>query len=488
MSGNGGGSLGRAGFVSRFGLRDETGVAQAREVIDQVRAARLSSVRIAFADQHGLLRGKTIAASAVGDALENGVSMTTTLLLKDTSHRTVFPVWKAEAVLGSDALRGASDFIMVPDPSTFRVLPWAPSNGWMQADAFFPDGAPVPLSTRQVARDALTALDEAGYRYRTGLEVEFHVMRLLDPRLAPEDATHPAAPPDVELLAHGYQYLTESRYDELEPVMELLRSTAEALNLPVRSMEVEFGPSQIEFTFHPVDGLGQADNMVLFRSAVKQVCRRHGYHATFMCRPALPNVFSSGWHLHQCLLDADGTNVLVPQSDAELLSPVGRRFVAGLLAHARAACLFTTPTINGYKRYRPYTLAPDRVHWGRDNKAAMIRIIGGPGDTGTRIENRVAEPAANPYLYYACQLRAGLDGLRRGLEPPAATDAPYETPAEKLPASLAEAVVAARADPVLRESMGPAFVDYFADIKEAEVARFLSEVTDWEQREYFEML
>ncbi len=488
MNGTGGGSLGRAGFVSRFGLRDDAGAALAAEVADQVASSPLTTLRIAFADQHGLLRGKTVAASAITDALENGVSLTTTLLLKDTSHRTVFPVWKADVVLGSEALRGASDFIMVPDPSTFRVLPWAPSSGWMLADAYFPDGTPVPLSTRQVARDALAALGEAGYAYRTGLEVEFHVMRLVDPKLAPADATHPATPPEVALLAHGYQYLTETRYDELEPVMELVRSTAEALHLPVRSMEVEFGPSQLEFTFHPVDGLAQADNMVLFRSAVKQVCRRHGYHATFMCRPALPNLFSSGWHLHQCLVDAAGANALMPQTDGELLSPVGCHFVAGLLAHARAACLFTTPTINGYKRYRPYTLAPDRVHWGRDNKAAMIRVIGGRGDAGTRIENRVAEPAANPYLYYASQLHAGLDGLKRGLEPPAAAVAPYETPAEKLPASLAEAVAAARADTTLRESMGPAFVDYFADIKEAEVARFLSEVTDWEQREYFEML
>ncbi len=481
------GSLGRAGFVSRFGLRDADGVALAAEVAEQVGASGLSSLRVSFADQHGLLRGKTVAAEAIGDALENGVSMTTTLLLKDTSHRTVFPVWKAEAVLGLDSLRGASDFIMVPDPATFRVLPWAPSSGWMLADLYFPDGTPVPLSSRRVARDAIAALAGAGYTYRTGLEVEFHVMRLVDPKLSAVDATHPAAPPEVTLLAHGYQYLTESRFDELEPVMELVRATAEGLRLPVRSMEVEFGPSQVEFTFHPADGLEQADNMVLFKSAVKQVCRRHGYHASFMCRPALPNVFSSGWHLHQCLVDEHGDNAMVPPDAGELLSPVGRRFVAGLLEHAAASCLFTTPTINGYKRYRPYTLAPDRVHWGRDNKAAMIRVIGGAGDQGTRIENRVAEPAANPYLYYACQVHSGLDGISRGLEPPEPCDAPYETPARSLPASLVEAVQAARADEVMRSAMGEGFVDYVAAIKEAEIARFMSEVTDWEQREYFEM-
>lgn len=482
------GSHGRSAFVSRFGLRDDDAAARAAEVVERVRASELSSVRIAFADQHGILRGKTIMAADIADALGNGVAITTTLLLKDTSHRTVFPVWQSEAVMGLDALRGASDFLMVPDPATFQVLPWSPTTGWMLSDLYFPDGDPVPLSTRQIGRDAVNALAARGFIYRTGLEVEFHVMRLCDPRLAPADATHPASPPDVELLAHGYQYLTEARYDELEPVMELIRATAAGLGLPIRSMEVEFGPGQIEFTFHPADGLVQADNMVLFRSAVKQVCRRHGYHATFMCRPALPNLFSSGWHLHQSLVDpVSGNNALMPDDAGELLSRTGRHFVAGLLEHAGAACLFTTPTINGYKRYRPYSLAPDRVHWGRDNKGAMLRIIGGPGDPGTRIENRIAEPAANPYLYYASQIHSGLDGLRRHLEPPEPSDAPYEAKAPVLPASLMEALVLTRADKEFREYFGERFIDYITTMKEAEIARFNSEVTDWEHREYFEV-
>jgi len=485
---SGTGSLGRRGFVSRLGLRDADGAARAAEVIDRVGASELSTIRIAFADQHGILRGKTVMAADVADALDNGVAMTSTLLLKDTSHRTVFPVWQPEAIMGIDALRGASDFIMVPDPDTFRVLPWSPGSGWMLSDLYFPDGEPVPLSTRQIGRDAVSTLEAEGFTYRAGLEVEFHVTRLLDPKLAPADATQPPTPPEVELLTRGFQYLTELRYDELEPVMELIRDTAAQLGLPVRSMEVEFGPSQFELTFHPADGLAQADNMVLFRSAVKQVCRRHGYHATFMCRPALPNLFSSGWHLHQSLVDkASGDNAMVPDDAGALLSGTGRRFVAGLLEHAAAACLFTNPTINGYKRFRPYTLAPDRVHWGRDNKAAMLRVVGGPGDAGTRVENRVAEPAANPYLYFAAQIHTGLDGLRRRLEPAAPSDAPYETDAPRLPATLMDAVAAARADEVLRDGFGERFMDYFITLKEAEISRFMSEVTDWEHREYFEL-
>ncbi|RZI38195.1 glutamine synthetase, partial [Herbaspirillum sp. HC18] len=133
--------------------------------------------------------------------------------------------------------------------------------------------------------------------------------------------------------------------------------------------------------------------MVLFRSAVKQIARRHGYHATFMCRPKLPNVFASGWHLHQSLVSrSTGENAFMAK-DNSVLSPFGKHYLAGLIEHARASTVFTTPTINGYKRYRSYSLAPDRAIWGRDNRGVMIRVLGGPGEAATRLENRIGEPA-----------------------------------------------------------------------------------------------
>ena len=239
------------------------------------------------------------------------------------------------------------------------------------------------------------------------------MLKLEQDRIRPEDATQPPPPPPVSLLAYGYHYLTEIRIDQLDPVIQLLAPQLRALGLPIRTFEGEFGPSQLEVTFSPVADLDAADNMMLFRSAVKQICRRAGYHATFMCRPGVPNLFSSGWHLHQSLRETkSGKNAFAPKDDNEPISAIGRHFIAGLLKHARASCLFTTPTINGYKRYKPYSLAPDRAIWGRDHKGAMLRVVtGGAGDPGTRIENRVGEPAANPYLYMASQvdLRARRD-------------------------------------------------------------------------------
>lgn len=481
-------STGRGDFVARHGLYAPEQRRLAGEIAERIVKDGLDVVRLSFADQHGLLRGKALTADAAISAFASGCSMTTSLLAKDTSHRTVFPIWQSGGGMSLDGMTGAADLLMVPDPSTFRVLPWAGNTGWMLCDIYFPDGTPVPFSTRALMASALAELSGAGYDYLAGLEVEFHLFRMDDPQLRPEQSTQPAAAPAVSLLGHGYQYLNEYRQDLLEPVMELLRRDLVALGLPLRTMEVEFGPSQCEFTFHPGSGLVAADNMMLFRSAVKQICRRNGLHATFMCRPGLANLFSSGWHLHQSLLDpASGGNVFIPETDDALLSPVGRQFVAGLLRHARAGMVFSTPTINGYKRYRPNSLAPDRLLWARDNRGAMLRAVGGAGDPGTRIENRIGEPAANPYLYMASQIWAGLDGLRRAEEPPPPSDTPYDSAAERLPTNLMDAVDALDGDGFFRGAMGDAFVDYLVTIKRAEIARFLDSVTDWEQREYFEL-
>ena len=353
------------------------------------------------------------------------------MFAKDTSHRTVFPVFTAGGGFGMKEMEGAADVLMVPDPTSFRVLPWSPATGWLLCDVYFADGRPVPFATRNLYKTVLDKLAKRGYDFVAGLEVECHIFKLDDPKMSPEDAGQPGQPPSVSLLSHGYQYLTEQRYDQMEPVLDIIRRDIQALGLPLRSIEVEFGPSQCEFTFQPTTGLEPADNMILFRSAVKQIARRHGYHATFMCRPKLPNVFASGWHLHQSLVSrGSGENAFMSKEGGEVLSAFGRHYLAGLLQHARASAVFTTPTINGYKRYRSYSLAPDRAIWGRDNRGVMIRVLGGANDPATRLENRIGEPAANPYLYMASQILSGLDGVDRALDPGPSADTPYETKGE----------------------------------------------------------
>jgi glutamine synthetase len=442
----------------------------------------LKQVRFSFADQHGVLRGKTLAVSAVPSALKSGVGFPSSLLLKDTSHRTVFPAFTTGGGVGIADFQGAGDVLMAADTSTFRVLPWAPDTGWVLCDLKLQDGRPVAFDTRAILKAALEKLKP--HELVCGLEIECHVFKMVAGNLRPEDAGQPGSPPEVALLTTGYQLLTENRHDQLEPVFELIRNNLQGLELPLRSFEVEFGPSQIEITLSPLPALAAADAMVLFRSAVKQVARRHGYHATFMCRPKLPNVMSSGWHLHQSLTRS-GKNAFV--SEKEDLSETGRHWLGGLLNHARGACAFSTPTINGYKRYRPYSLAPDRIVWGKENRGALLRVVGGPGNAATRIENRIGEPAANPYLYIASQVWSGLDGLAARPNLPRSADTPYEAKAELLPRTLDEALEALRKDKALRAGFGEPFIEYFLRIKEAEIARFNLEVSDWEHREYFDL-
>src|SRR5207302_527055 len=195
------------------GVRRETAPAirlGRMNVLKEIESRALKAVRFSFADQHGILRGKTLASAEVKTALERGVTVTSTLLLKDTAHRTVFAAFTPGGGVGMPEMQGAADVLMIPDPSTFRVLPWAPDTGWFLCELQFQDGRPLPYCTRQLLRKAIKSL---GYEFIAGLEVEFHVFRILNANLRPSDAGQPGTPPDVELLSTGYQYLTEQRYD-----------------------------------------------------------------------------------------------------------------------------------------------------------------------------------------------------------------------------------------------------------------------------------
>jgi glutamine synthetase len=475
-------------FAERFGLWSDEQQAQAREIIGRIDAGELDVLRFAWPDQHGVLRGKTLVAEAARSALARGVNLTSTLLAKDTSHRSVFPVFSAGGGFALEGLQGGADFVVLADPSTFRMLPWAPRTGWVLCDAYMKDGQPCPFATRRILQRAIDRLGTRGLEFVAGLEVEFHVFKLDEAHMALADAGQPGTPPAVSLLTHGHQYLTELRYDRVDGLMDLLRTQLQALGLPLHSLEIEFGPSQFELVFGPTAGMAPADTMVLLRSAIKQICQRNGYHATFMCRPKIPNVMSSGWHLHQSLQHAKGGgNAFMPEAGGSVLSPLGMHYLAGLKAHAVGAAALASPTLNGYRRYRPFSLAPDRAIWAQDNRGAMLRVLGAPGDNASRIENRVGEPTANPYLYLASQLFAGLHGIAERLDPGPSADAPYETPAEQLPRSLDAALAALQADAVLVEGLGKPFVDYYCHIKQAEIARFNLEVTEWEHREYFDM-
>jgi len=486
-------------FAERCGVHDAAREQAVARVARLVEAQGLELVRFSWCDLHGVLRGKTLVASAAERALREGVGLVSTLMLKDTSDRTAFKVFEPGGTVSLPGFGFANNVMLLADPESFRQLPWTAATGWLRAQPWFQDGQPVELDTRRVLQRALARLAEAGFAMKCGLEVEFHVYKLQDPQapLDPMQAAWPGPAPAVSLVHPGYNLLAEGWYDLAEEPLRIVQHTAQALGLPLLSLEVELGPSQVEAVFDATDALTAADNMVLFRNAVKMALRRAGYHATFMCRPPFPDIMSSGWHLHQSLLDArTGRNAFrceaprqgsTPADAGYTLSETGEHYLAGLLQHARGMTVFCTPTVNGFGRFRPNALAPQSVLWGRDNRGAMLRVVGECGDEATRIENRIGEPAANPYLYFASQIHAGLDGIARRLKAPPATDAPYAGAGENLPTSLTEALGALRSDDLLCQAFGPAFVDYFTRIKQSEQQRFdaAEDQDEFQRREYF---
>jgi glutamine synthetase len=487
--------IGRQGFVAEHGLHTPEQQAAAAEVIARIEEYGIQTVRVVVVDQHGSPRAKFLSAHSAIAALTNGVDFSGAIYSMDTGNFVFPPAFAAGGGFGIPEFTGFPDVVIVPDPTTFRVLPWADRTAWMLCDAYFSSGAPVPLDPRRILRDQLASAASSGHTYVTGLEVEFYVTRRTDGGIGLTDTTQPAATPDVAPFELGYQYLSEVRLDSVDDTLTVLRDQLGAIGLMPRAMEDEWGPGQLEFSFSPVAGLAGADNMILFRSAVKQLCARRGLLATFMCKPQLPNFFASGWHLHSSLVSADGVNTF--SSPDAVLSDAGRSYVAGLLAHAPAMTALATPTINGYTRFAPYSFAPDRICWAVENRGALVRVQGGPGDPGTHLENRLGEPAANPYLYLAADLAAGMDGMARSLTPPAAIEAdPYVASAPPLPAGLGDALDALDADPLYRERFGAGFVDYYLMMKRSEVARYEAALVDaddkdaaaaaWQMREYFE--
>ncbi len=478
------------GFIEKFGLWTDEQKDAGQAVLAQVRDEGIRSVRLSFVDQHGLLRGKTIPATGLPAALHSGISCVSTLLSKDTSGATVFSAFRADGGVGIPEMAGAADLIMVPDPTTLRLVPWADGTARILCDLRFQNGGQVPFCSRSVFRNALDRAGAAGFGYLTGLEIEFHLYRRAGYFPNADGIGLCTYPTPVEPINHGNQLLAEDRGDEVEPATRRIREALDRMGIQLRSIEVEYGANQLEVTLDPAIGLDSADAMVLLRSTIKQIARRSGYHATFMCRPQIPDSKSSGWHLHQSLLTmgADaGRNVFAPADGEGPISKAGQHFIAGQLQHASAACAFANPTINGYKRFQPYSMAPDRIAWARDNRGAMIRLVGSAADGTTHLENRIGESAANPYLYMASQLHSGLEGIDAELPLGPSADDPYATDARRLPANLSEAIDALEADETFAQALGTRFVSYYAALKRAEIARFERTVTDWEQHEYFDL-
>lgn len=497
-------SAGSADFVARHQLWSAEQHAAAAEVERALDAVDL--VRVVFGDPHGIARSKTVTTEVFRAVLRNGMDFSPGPFVFDTGHAVAVDFFAPGGGIGVGELTGAGDFIVVPDPSTFTELPHTGRRtGWVIGDEYLRDGRPHPLSSRAVLRRLCAQATARDMRFVVGLETEWYLTRFTA-------GGRPGAvggfgvqgvPPSVEPVNGGYQFNSDSLLDGVLPVIDPLIDALLALGVPLRGIEHESGPGQLEFTFNPMDGLAAADTMLLFRTLTKQIMARSGFHASFMALPGLPGFDPSGWHLHQSLAErSTGRNLFVAKQGTDTLSDLGMSYLGGLLAHAAAASLLCVPTINGYRRMRAgFTLSPDRIAWCTENRGAFLRVLGAGGDPGGHIENRIGEPSANAYLYLASQLAAGLDGIDGAANPGPAADDPHAATAQALPGSLAEAIDAFTQSVLYRSILGDALHECLRRMKLSEQARYDAwrgeveingagvvdddRVSDWEHREYF---
>jgi glutamine synthetase len=481
--------VGRPSFVAEFGLWNDRQAAAAEQV--EVELDQIDLVRVVFCDPHGLARSKTVPANVFRAVLRNGMDFSAGPFLFDTGHAVAID-FLADSGVGVGELLGAGDFVLVPDPRTFQVLPrTGPRTAWVLGNEFLRDGSPHPLASRDVLRRVCAEYAKRDMAPVIGLEVEWYLTRLAGgpPGNAGNGFGLQGPAPVVEAMNPGYQFNLDSYYDSVAEVAGPLAAMLVALGLPLRTIEHESGPGQLETTFGPMLALDAADAMLLFRTQVKQACRRRGYHASFMALPRLESFDPSGWHLHQSVTSTKtNVNVFAAGGSAQdTISPEGEAYVEGLLSSAREFCLLSVPTVNGYRRLAPqFTLSPTSVNWRFEDRSAMVRVLS--SDSSTHVENRVGEPCANPYLAIASQLYAGLEGLTAGTP---ANRAAYPA----LPGSLREALDAFCESSRATELLGTPLKTCLTKLKESEVSRFeawcaaqrpaVDEVTEWEHREYF---
>jgi glutamine synthetase len=403
-------------------------------------------VRVLWSDLHGVARGKDVLVDAFPKIQEHGISFARASLLTDLG---------ANPVEGPESTKsGWPDAVARPDPDT--VIRLDPDVLLCVADVDDPD-----LSSRSILRAQLGQFDATPI---VGPELEFSLLRPDPWRLY------------IDRDTAGYVVGVANDPEGMLPL--LLRACRP---LGAYAGNQEFGGGQFEINLAHRPALAAADRAFLLKYLVKEVAASKGLRATFMGRP-LDGEAGNGSHTHLSIQDENGENLFDDPAGPYGLSRLALSFVAGVLDHAPALSAILNPTVNAYKRLG-FGLAPISAYWGLDNRAAYVRI---PADRGedARLEIRIGDGAANPYLSTAALLAAGADGIARDLTPgePVTRDNPAGGP--PLPASLGAALDALEQDKIMVDRLGGGFVDGFTRLKRQELDRFARAVTDWEFREY----
>ncbi|AEF93411.1 glutamine synthetase, type I [Desulfotomaculum nigrificans CO-1-SRB] len=375
-----------------------------------------------------------------------------------------------------------SDMYLRPDPNSFVVFPWKSRESAVArliCDIYNHDGTPFIGDPRYALRRAIAEAEEMGYTMNVGPEAEFFLFHV-DADGRPTTKTHDKA---------GYFDMTP--IDLGEDARRDMVLTLEQMGFEIEASHHEVAPGQHEIDFKYSDALTAADNIVTFKLAVRTIAQRHGLHATFMPKPVF-GMAGSGMHLNQSLITKDGRNAFYDPNAPIGMSEISMNYIAGLMNHIGAITAIINPTVNSYKRLVSGYEAPVYVAWSSRNRSPLIRIPAKRG-MSTRIELRSPDPSCNPYLALAVCLKAGLDGIKKGMVPPPPCDRNiYEMTASErqelgissLPENLSEALKCLTADEVIKEALGPHIYDRFIEAKSIEWDRYRMQVSPWELEEY----
>ncbi|MEV5987490.1 glutamine synthetase family protein [Streptomyces sp. NPDC052051] len=445
-----------------------------RRHMERLSAEGIDVVRVVFPDLIGTDRARDVLLDHLPSACAHGLAFCKAVY-HTSPQGDVVPV-----AGGLDA--GLPDVTVHPDLDTLVTLPWEPGVAWCLGNVTDAGtGRAAAESPRDLLRGVLARCTEQGLRPVVGPELEYF---LLEP--APGTATGWRRSPE----ATGTVYTAGLRADPGNHLLRTLRQLRDA-DLGVVTGNHEFDGGQYEINLTHSAALDAADRAFRFKAAVKELARKEGNVATFMAKP-FGDSGGSGFHLHlscETTDAAESRNAFDDPAGAYGLSATARHAVAGILAHAPALAALANPTVNSYKRFGPDTLAPWLIDWGLDNRSAMVRIPPERG-SGARLELRLGDAGANPYLLIAGTLAAALLGVRAGEEPPAPLEGyGYDTArAALLPKDLPAALDALEADTALSEVLGKEFTASFLVYKRNEVERFERHITDWEFTEYAQHL
>ncbi len=437
-----------------------------QSVLKQAKEKGVKSVVLRFVDVTGGAKNCEITAARLEDVLYGGL-------------------WFDGSSIAGFARISESDMLLMPEPETFRTMPWAPGVARIMCDVYTVEDKPFEGDPRGCLKKALARVTQAGFEYKVGPELEFFLFK---------NGCNGSCTPEPHDAAGYFDLAT---VDLAADVRREVVPALEQMGLEIEMSHHEVAPGQHEIDFKYGNALAIADSVMTYKDAVKTIAMKHGLFASFMPKP-IAGINGSGMHVHQSLW-REGETAFYDEKDEYQLSSTAMHFIAGQLHHARALAGVVAPTVNSYKRLVPGFEAPVYACWGKTNRSALIRVPrpARGKKSSVRCELRCPDPSCNPYLAFAAMLEAGMDGVEKKMKPPAAVEEDvYEFNDEKLakfyiktlPSTLAEAMRETAGDDVVKGALGSHAFEMLQACQKREWDAYRTQVTPWELQEYLPKL